>query len=314
MGTSFTSYDQYFSMNTNTDAVTYLCLASDLVHTLNPNAILIAEDMSGMPGLCLPLEEAGIGFDYRLAMGVPDLWVRNMQKNDFHWDMNELYYELTTRRPQEKKIAYAESHDQALVGDKTLFFWLADAESYWHMRKDDNHYIIERAIALHKMIRLITIATGGDGYLNFMGNEFGHPEWIDFPRAENNWSFHYCRRQWSLVDDPDLRYGHLAAFDHDMLQLVSEAQLFGSSGMQLLWIDQDRKILAYRKNNYVFLFNFHPTNSYEKFYLPVHAPGNYRVVFSTDRSSYGGFDRIDETVIYHTKPLAQSDCSECLVI
>lgn len=309
MGTDFDNYEKYFSLNTNIDAITYLTLASELLHTMDPQTVLIAEDMSGLPGLCLPIESAGVGFDYRLAMGVPDLWIRLMKKSDYDWDMHHIYYELTTARPGEKRIAYAESHDQALVGDKTLFFWLTGPDIYWHMQKNDPHFNIDRAIALHKMIRLVTISTGADGYLNFIGNEFGHPEWVDFPSAENGWSFHYCRRQWSLVDNPDLKYEYLAAFDRDMLAFVKKGHLLGSPGTQLLWVDQQRKILAYRKNNYIFLYNFHPIDSYESFSLPIHQEGYYRVVFSTDRKEYGGFSRIPENLYYESHPLIGADYS-----
>lgn len=314
LGKSFDSYKKYFSMNTNTDALCYLMLATKLAHSINKNAILVAEDMSGMPGLCLPIENGGIGFDYRLAMGIPDMWIKKMKTNDFDWNMFDLYYELTTKRPQEKKINYAESHDQSIVGDKTLFFWMADSEIYWHMNKDDDNYIIARALALHKMIRLITISTGGAGYLNFIGNEFGHPEWVDFPRQENDWSYHYCRRQWSLVDNPELKYQYLNLFDRDMLALMKEDQLMGPAGLQYLWIDQNRKIIAYRMNNYVLLFNFHPTDSYEQLQFPVHQDGLYQVIFSTDREKYGGYDRIDENYRYPTKTLNNSDFDYGLVI
>jgi|TARA_B110001450_G_scaffold246123_1_gene259899 1,4-alpha-glucan branching enzyme len=68
------------------------------------------------------------------------------------------------------------------------------------------------------MIRLLTASLGGDAYLNFMGNEFGHPEWIDFPREGNNNSYHYCRRQWSLFDNQDLRYSQLGEWDKAMTE------------------------------------------------------------------------------------------------
>ncbi len=314
MGSDFDSYDKYFSMNTNTDAVTYLMLASDLLHSLSPETVLVAEDMSGMPGLCLPISYGGIGFDYRLSMGIPDMWVRMAKKDDHDWNMHEIYYELTTKRPGEKRIAYVESHDQALVGDKTLFFRLTGPDIYWHMSKNDPHFIIDRAIALHKMIRLITIASGSDGYLNFMGNEFGHPEWIDFPRAENGWSYEYCRRQWHLVDDPELKYEYLAHFDRELIRFVSEHHLFGPQGIQLLWIDSFRKLIAYRKNNFVFLYNFHPSDSYAGFQLPIHQKGHYRVVFSTDRAEYGGFERISETVCYESHPLVGADYADGIQI
>lgn len=314
MGTAFTDYKKYFSLNTNTDAVTYLTLASELVHELNPNAVMIAEDMSGMPGLCLPVSCCGLGFDYRLAMGIPDLWIKNMKKDDHEWNIYEMYHELTTHRPNEKRIAYAESHDQALVGDKTLFFWLADAQAYWHMNKGDDNYIVERAIALQKMIRFITLTTGADGYLNFIGNEFGHPEWIDFPRQENGWSFHYARRQWHLADDTSLKYEYLLNFDNAMIDFCKRDNIMGPGGMQVLYLDQPEKIIAYRKNNYIFLYNFHPTDSYEGFQLPIHQDGTYQVVFSSDDPEFGGYGRIDKDYKYVTEKLSQNDYSNGIKI
>ncbi len=314
LGTSFDRYEKYFSMNTNTDAVTYLTLASELVHELKPQARMIAEDMSGMPGLCLPEDSCGMGFDYRLAMGMPDLWIKMMKTNDHDWPMHKIYYELTTRRPKEKKIAYAESHDQALVGDKTLFFWLADQEAYWHMSKEDNNYIIDRAIALHKMIRFITLTTGQDGYLNFMGNEFGHPEWIDFPREGNNWSFHYARRQWHLMLDENLKYSYLSEFDRAMIRFAKHEKLFGTHGLQYIRIYEDRKVIVYRKNTLVFVYNFHPENSYEHLRFPVHEKGTYRVVFSSDRPEFGGFDRIREDLLYRTEPMDDVDWEQGLTM
>ena len=221
LGTDFNTNDKYFSYNTHTEAITYLQLANELIRQVNPNAITIAEDMSGMPGMCLPISDGGIGFNYRLGMGLPDMWVHTIkeQKDEF-WDIFRMWCEMCMRRPGEKTVAYVESHDQALVGDKTLIFRLADAAMYTDMEKRTHNPVIDRAIALHKMIRLFTLAGGGEAYLNFMGNEFGHPEWIDFPREGNGWSFHYCRRQWSLRDNPDLKYQWLGQFDEDMIHLA----------------------------------------------------------------------------------------------
>ena len=221
LGSAFDHYDKYFSMNTDIEALTYLTLANELIHQINKEALTIAEDMSGMPGMCIPIRSGGIGFDYRLAMGVPDMWIKFLKEyRDEDWDIWRMWYELTGRRPKEKVIGYAESHDQALVGDKTIMFRLCDKEMYWCMNKDSQNIIIDRGIALHKMIRLVTHSLAGEGYLNFMGNEFGHPEWIDFPREGNGWSYHYCRRQWSLVDNHDLKYEWLNNFDKAMISDV----------------------------------------------------------------------------------------------
>ena len=292
LGTSFDSYGKYFSMNTDTEAVTYLQLATELVRQVNPKAILIAEDMSAMPGMCLPVKDGGIGFDYRLAMGTPDLWIKLLKETpDEYWDMNRIYYELAGRRPKEKVIGYCESHDQALVGDKTLMFRLCDQEMYWSMNKGSQSLIIDRGIALHKMIRLITMSLGGEGYLTFMGNEFGHPEWIDFPREGNGWSYHYCRRQWHLADDPDLKYGYLLTFEKAMVALAKKTRLLSGRDTQLA-LDNWAKTIVYKKGSAVFAFNFHPENSYDGFFLPVQEEGEYTVCLSTDDFRFGGQGRI----------------------
>ncbi|WP_243562429.1 alpha amylase C-terminal domain-containing protein [Neobittarella massiliensis] len=291
LGVAFDSYDKYFSMDTDVDAVTYLQLANQLIHEIDPAALTVAEDMSGMPGTALPVRDGGLGFDYRLSMGVPDFWINTLKtQRDEQWDMGRMWYELTTRRPKEKNIGYCESHDQALVGDKTIIFWLADQEMYWHMDKASQSIVIDRAIALHKMIRLVSFSLAGEGYLNFMGNEFGHPEWIDFPREGNNWSYKYARRQWSLADNGLLRYGDLLAFDTAMLGTLSGNRIFGRPA-QLCLLDQDRKLLCYQKGNYLFICNFHPTQGQNaQFDLP--AAGTYTQVLSTDDVRFGGFDEL----------------------
>ncbi len=297
LGSAFTDYSMYFSMNTDVEAVTYLCLANELVHEVNPHAITVAEDMSGMPGMCLPLADGGIGFDYRLSMGVPDLWVKYLKEiPDEHWHLGTLWWELTTRRPHERVVGYCESHDQALVGDKTVMFRLCDYRMYGGMHVDSQDPVIDRGVALHKMIRLITASLAGDGYLNFMGNEFGHPEWIDFPREGNDWSYHYCRRQWSLVDDPALRYAALARFDHAMLALIGHTA-FMSAAPKLLYIHEDDKVIAYEKGGMVFVMNFHPTASHTDYFIPVPA-GRWRVSLTTDESAYNGFGRVDTQYVY----------------
>jgi len=292
LGTSFDSYEKYFSMNTDTEAVTYLQLATELVREVNPNAILISEDMSAMPGMCLPIKDGGIGFDYRLAMGEPDMWIRLLKETpDEYWDLNSIYYELANRRPKEKVIGYCESHDQALVGDKTIMFRLCDQEMYWGMEKSSQNMVIDRGMALHKMLRLITMSLGGEGYLTFMGNEFGHPEWIDFPREGNGWSYHYCRRQWSLADNKALKYEYLNAFEKAMVDQAKKNRVIGGRDIQLM-LDNTAKTLVYKKGGGVFAFNFHPVNSYEGCFLPMAEPGEYEVVMSTDDFCFGGQGRI----------------------
>ena len=298
LGSAFGGYDMYFSMNTDVEAVTYLQLANDLIHSLSPQALTVAEDMSGMPGMCLPIADGGIGFDFRLSMGVPDLWIKLLKESkDDEWDIIKLWYELIGRRPKEKNIGYCESHDQALVGDKTIMFRLCDAEMYTKMTKFAESLVIDRGIALHKMIRLLTASLAGEGYLNFMGNEFGHPEWIDFPREGNGWSYHYCRRQWSLADNPNLRYRELGDFDKAMVALLKNNRLLPKTAVNR-WMHQDDKVLIYTKGDFVFVFNFHPTKSFDGYFVPVEKEGRYRVVLSTDDGTYGGFDRIDDRTRY----------------
>lgn len=313
LGVSFDDYSKYFSLNTDVEALTYLQFATDLVRQVRPKAVCIAEDMSGMPGMCLPVADGGIGFDYRLAMGMPDFWIKLLEIPDERWDMQQLWHELTTHRPQESRIGYVESHDQALVGDKTLIFRLADKAMYTDMANDKDNLIISRAIALHKMIRFITLTLGCEGYLNFMGNEFGHPDWIDFPREGNQWSFKYCRRQWSLAANPFLRYEKLLQFDKEMLTLAKDYKLL-KTFPQPLWLDQTKKIIAFKKSNLFFLFNFHPTNSLEKFELPTHETGSYKVIFDSDASHFGGQDRIQHGLVYVSRPLPSQPKTNGVII
>lgn len=305
LGEAFTDYGKYFSLNTDTEAITYLQLANEMIREVNPHAITIAEDMSAMPGMCLPIEEGGVGFDYRLAMGEPDLWIKLIKEcPDEAWDMWRIWGELSGRRPAEKYIGYAESHDQALVGDKTLMFRLCDSHMYTDMAKWSNDAVIERGIALHKMIRLITLTAGGEGYLNFMGNEFGHPEWIDFPREGNGWSYFYCRRQWHLADDENLKYQYLQEFDQAMIEFAKKTKLFRKPPRSL-YIDQGGQVLIYERAGYVFAFNFSPYHSYEGYWLTVPSSGPYGVVWSTDEAQFGGWDRVSKEVTYRARK--QSD-------
>jgi len=303
LGVSFDSYDKYFSLNTDVEAVTYLQLATELIHLVNPLAVAICEDMSGMPGMCLPIRYGGIGFDYRLAMGVPDYWIKLIKSGESkYWSLHGMWHELTTRRPQEKVIGYAESHDQALVGDKTIIFRLADAEMYTGMNRTYHSPTIDRAIQLHKLIRFITLTLSCDGYLNFMGNEFGHPEWIDFPREGNGGSFHYARRQWSLADNSNLKYPQLLAFDESMHRFSRKYRVMSKRDTLNLWIDPDRSVMAFSKGGLIYVFNFSEDASANDFYVPAHSvgPGEYKIAFSTDRAAFGGFERLNEEEIFET--------------
>ena len=294
LGTDFNSNDKYFSLNTHTEAITYLQLANELIRQVNPEAITVAEDMSGMPGMCLPIEDGGIGFDYRLGMGLPDMWIRTVkERKDEDWNIGQMWGDMCLRRPGEKTVAYVESHDQALVGDKTMIFRLADAAMYSDMNNDCHSDVIERAVALHKMIRLITLGGGGEAYLNFMGNEFGHPEWIDFPREGNGWSFHYCRRQWSLMDNGFLKYQKLGLFDRDVVALTKKKNLFKQWMADLCLLKEPEKILVFYRKGLLFAFNFHPTNSMTNVLVPIPNDADYTVELSSDDAVYGGWGRVE---------------------
>ncbi len=299
LGRDFSSYEMYFDGGQDEDAITYLSLANILAQEVKPGAITIAEDVSGYPGIAAPIDDGGVGFAYRLAMGIPDYWIKTIkEKSDEQWNMGELYHELTSKRADEQVVSYAESHDQALVGDKTIIFRLIDKEMYWHMSKSTPHLVVDRGIALHKMIRLLTMATAGGGYLNFMGNEFGHPEWIDFPREGNNWSHQYARRQWSLAENKELKYHYLGDFDKAAVSLVKKHDLL-QTDCEPVKIDEYDNIIAFRRKDFLFVFNFHPVSSYTGYGLAVDQ-GKYQCMLSTDESRFGGYDLVNMQTVHRT--------------
>jgi 1,4-alpha-glucan branching enzyme len=317
LGKEFSSYDDYFGPNVDRDAVAYLQLANLVAHTVHPDAITIAEDVSGMPGMSRPVVEGGVGFDYRLAMGIPDYWIKILkEKSDEQWVLGEVFGTLLNRRYGERHVGYAESHDQALVGDKTLAFRLMDKEMYWHMDRGSHNPVIDRGLALHKLIRLITFSLAGEGYLNFMGNEFGHPEWIDFPREGNGWSMKYARRQWSLADNDTLRYAGLNRFEAAMLSLDAAFNLLHDPLIEQLMVHEADKVLVYRRGPLVFAFNFHPTQSYPDLRIPVPDPTDYRMILDTDERQFEGFARVAEGMTYprRTEPYAGREQSILLYL
>lgn len=290
LGKTFTGYDDYFGGDVDEDALTYLALANRVIHEVRPDALTVAEDVSGMPGLAAPASGGGIGFDCRMAMGVTDMWFKLFDLPDQDWNMFYLFHELTNRRRDERSISYVESHDQAIVGGKTAIFRLADAAMYDAMHAGSQNLAVDRAIALHKMIRLATAAAAGHGYLNFMGNEFGHPEWIDFPREGNGWSLQHARRQWSLADDPGLRYHFLRDFDRAMLEVLNRNPEFFRRRVQTVRIDDCGKVLIFERDDCYFCFNFHPENSYFDYGFEV-LPGEFETVLDSDAPEFGGFSR-----------------------
>lgn len=299
---NFISYADYYDGNQDGDAICYLTLANKLIHELKPDAITIAEDMSGIPGLASKQTDGGMGFDYRMAMGIPDFFIKYIKEvPDEHWKVGHIFWQLTNRRSDERTVSYAESHDQALVGDKTIIFRLVDADMYWHFEQSSRTLAVSRGVALHKMIRLITATTINGGYLNFMGNEFGHPEWIDFPRQGNDWSYKYAKRQWELVDNESYLYHHLGRFDRDMIRLIASVEEFNLTPIEKLWDKEYDQVLAYRRGDLVFVFNFSPSHSYTDYGILTEA-GSYRVILNTDNTLYGGFGLSDDTIEHFTQP------------
>ncbi|MDR3194685.1 MAG: alpha amylase C-terminal domain-containing protein [Tannerella sp.] len=301
LGESFSNYSDYYNGHQDGDAIVYLTLANKLIHEINPHALTIAEEVSGMPGLAAPFEDGGYGFDYRMAMNIPDFWIRTIkEKKDEEWLPSAIWWEVTNRRSDERVVSYAESHDQALVGDKTLVFWLIDADMYWHMQVDDPNLRVDRGIALHKIIRLVTATTINGAYLNFMGNEFGHPEWIDFPREGNGWSYKYARRQWNLMDDPRLKYHYLGDFDRAMIAMIRSIKDFQSLTILKVWDSDGDQVLAYRRGEWMFVFNFHPHRSYTDYGF-LTPPGTYRAMLNTDDPRFGGYGLTDDAVEHVTQ-------------
>ena len=302
LGEDFCNYGDYYNGHQDDNAICYLTLANKLIHEVNPRAVTIAEEVSGMPGLAAKFEDGGYGFDYRMAMNIPDYWIKMIkEKVDEDWKPSNLFWEITNRRQDEKTISYVESHDQALVGDKTIIFRLIDADMYWHMQKGDENYVVNRGIALHKMIRLLTASTINGGYLNFMGNEFGHPEWIDFPREGNGWSCKYARRQWNLVDNKNLLYHYLGDFDREMLKVVKSLKHFQATSIQEIWHNDEDQILVYSRETLLFVFNFNPKQSFTDYGILV-SPGAYEVILNTDDIIFGGNGFTDDSVVHFTIP------------
>ncbi len=310
LGQAFGGYGDYYNGSQDDNAIVYLTLANCLIHQVNKKAITIAEEVSGMPGLAAPFEAGGYGFNYRMAMNVPDYWIKIIKElRDEDWKPSSMLWETTNRRADEKTISYCESHDQALVGDKTIIFRLVDADMYWHFKKGDENFNSERGIALHKMIRLLTCSTINGGYLNFMGNEFGHPEWIDFPREGNGWSHKYARRQWNLVDNKELCFHWLGDFDRAMLNVIKSEKDMQKTNVTEIWHNDGDQVFAFQRGELLFFFNFSPFRSYTDYGFMVKA-GTYQYLLNTDDVKYGGKGFNDDSLKHLTiydRELAKDD-------
>jgi 1,4-alpha-glucan branching enzyme len=304
----------FFFKDVEWDAITYLQLANKLIHSIQPYAITIAEEVSGMPGICRPIHEGGFGFDYRLGMALPDYWVKILkEKQDEEWDIHEMWHVMNNRLPDVKTVAYCESHDQAMVGEQTLANRLMEGSIHFHMMKTDPDPVVERGMALHKMIRLFTLVLGGQAWLNFMGNEFGHPDWIDFPREGNNGSFKYARRIWSLVENPELKFRFLGAFDKAMLKLVTKYDLLNSGYGHQILMDEQNMTIVFEKNRLIFVFNFHVKNSITDYAFIIPEPGEYRIILNTDKPEFGGHGRIGKNLVFSSQNNAADNLNRLII-
>ena len=297
IGKNFGNYQLYFDKQVDEDAIIYLTLAQKLIKQVQPQAFTIAEDVSAIPGIAFPTNKGGIGFDFRMAMGITDYWTKLLKETpDEYWSPGDIFFHLTDKRPEEQIIAYAESHDQAIVGDQTFLSRMIGSEIYTAMQKNNTTFKVNRAIALHKIIRLLTATLAQGGYLNFMGNEFGHPEWIDFPRKENNFSYHFARRQWNLAEDENLVYHFLYIFEKEMIKILKSNELW-TSPPQIVEQNNSTQVLAYLRESWLFVVNLSPLNSHENYTLQVPS-GNYHLVLDSDSSQFGGFGRIKSSYKY----------------
>lgn len=259
------------------DGVLYLELANTLVHELRPQSLTIAEEFSGMPGMTSPPSEGGLGFDHRFAMGIPDFWGKFIKEGR---SVGMLWYEMTNRRRYERTISYVACHDQCINGKDAMIWRLIGDEMYTQMSCLRDSWNTSRGLALYKLMRLVTLATAAHGYLSFMGDEFGHPEWIDGEA--------YAHRQWHLAERDDLRYADLAAFDRDCLREIVGRHLEQfRTQVRLRHLDEDSRTLAFERDRLLFVFNFHELHSQPALELWV-TPGKYVEMLSSDEPRYSG--------------------------
>ncbi|KAF1493852.1 1,4-alpha-glucan-branching enzyme, partial [Eudyptula minor novaehollandiae] len=323
IGTGFSGdYNEYFGLHVDEDALCYLMLANHMINFLHPECITIAEDVSGMPALCRPIAEGGGGFDYRLAMAIPDKWIQIIKElKDEDWNMGNIVYTLTNRRYEEKYIAYAESHDQALVGDKTLAFRLMDAEMYTNMSVlSPLTPVIDRGIQLHKMIRLITHALGGESYLNFMGNlllyyVLNFNKHLDLLEQAQKRATKMIRgmehlssceerlRELRLFSLEKRRlWGHLiaasqylkGAYKKEGGKLFSRACCDRTRGNGFK-LKEGRFRLDIRKNSLIVIFK-------------------YKILLDSDAAEYGGHQRLDHSAEYFSEEYPHNDRPNSLMV
>lgn len=262
----------------------YLCLANDLIHNMDEHAITIAEEFSGMPGLTCSPAEGGLGFDYRFAMGIPDFWAKAIENPK---DMGSMWYEMTNHRPYDRTISYVECHDQCINGDDAMIWRLLGDSMYRYMGASSETWNISRGLAFYRLMRLLTLTAADAGYLNFMGNEFGHPEWLD---AEE-----HAHRQWHLADQPDLKYASLAAWDKAQLNILVGQHLDDFLQQPMFrFIHEDMRLLAFERGHLLFVFNFHETEPRENLLFAV-TPGKYIEILSSDQKKFGGHGNLEIT-------------------
>ena len=298
--TGFTDND-YLGSNLNQSGLLYLVLLCKLAHELRPDFILIAEDVSGLPGLARPALLGGVGFDYRLQMGLPDFF-ESVAKDvmDDGISPSRIWHALVSRRFDERHIGYVESHDQAIVGGQSLIFRLLGPKMYTDMHAETQSHDVHLAVAVVNVAKSIVFFLGGEAWMSFIGNEFGHPDWVEFPTPDNDDCFEYAYRKWYLATDSALMYEKMAAFDRDLMHQRKIAVTWDESYMTAPLLDDNRKLSVFHRDRVVLVCNTTTDVSYEDVWVPVPEQGNYRVILSTEEHRYGGYGRVNENMQYAT--------------
>ncbi|CAL5392773.1 unnamed protein product [Camellia sinensis] len=283
---SFTGdMEEYCNQYVDKDALIYLILANEILHALHPSIITIAEDATLYPGLSEPTSLGGLGFDYFVNLSASEMWSSLLENvPDSDWSMSKIVSTLVgNRHSADKMLLYAENHNQSISGGRS-FAEILFGETMEHA--SDKRALLFRGCSLHKMIRLITFTIGGHAYLNFMGNEFGHPKRVEFPMESNNFSFSLANRRWDLLENGV--HSELLYFDKDMMNMDENERILSRGLPNIHHVNDTTMVTSYSRGPLLFIFNFHPTTSYENYSVGVEEAGEYQVILNTDEKKYGG--------------------------
>ncbi|KAH7682202.1 1,4-alpha-glucan branching enzyme protein [Dioscorea alata] len=212
-----------------------------MLHELHPDIITIAEDATFYPGLCESTTQGGLGFDYYVNLSVTDLWLWLLQDvPDQAWSMSKIVNVLVNSQSSNRRmLVYCENHNQSISGGRSFAEILFGNNNQNFIGLEDFEF---RGSSLHKMIRLISFSIGGSAYLNFMGNEFGHPNRVEFPMESNNYSFAFANRKWDLLKDKGLHMG-LFNFDKEMMKLDEKEQILSRNPSTVHHVDDSKMVI-----------------------------------------------------------------------